>query len=208
MTRRGKIARLPRQTRDELNVRLENGEPGVRLVEWLNGLPEVKEILEKNFDGHPISEVNLSEWKNGGFLDWQAQREKFADMEDLKADGKELAGMTSGVADNMEANLLARYAKVLKRLDGELTEELRADLQCVGKSLRDLVRYRRYEQARERTKIQRETLDLKRQKTDEGQRKKFMELANDPKLQDKLTPKMTPEEKAQAIYDRFFPKDE
>ena len=36
MTRHGKIARLPLKVR-ELNQRLENGEPGVRLIEWLNG---------------------------------------------------------------------------------------------------------------------------------------------------------------------------
>lgn len=44
MTRNGKIARLPREIREELNRRLDDGEQGVRLVEWLNGLPEVKRI--------------------------------------------------------------------------------------------------------------------------------------------------------------------
>ena len=39
MTRHGKIARLPLEVREELNRRLENGEPGDRLVEWLNGMP-------------------------------------------------------------------------------------------------------------------------------------------------------------------------
>jgi hypothetical protein len=38
MTRTGKIARLPRELRDELNRRLREGEPGIRLVEWLNSL--------------------------------------------------------------------------------------------------------------------------------------------------------------------------
>ena len=32
MTRNGKIARLPRALRDELNRRLQDGQPGVRLV--------------------------------------------------------------------------------------------------------------------------------------------------------------------------------
>ena len=41
MTRNGKIARLPRALRDELNRRLDDGEPGNRLVEWLNAQPEV-----------------------------------------------------------------------------------------------------------------------------------------------------------------------
>ena len=38
MTRKSKIARLPRSIRDGLNCRLDNGQPGLRLVEWLNSL--------------------------------------------------------------------------------------------------------------------------------------------------------------------------
>jgi hypothetical protein len=71
MTRKGKIARLPRHIRDQLNSRLDDGEQGARLVEWLNGLPEVNLVLERNFDGQPINEQNLTDWKQGGFLDWQ-----------------------------------------------------------------------------------------------------------------------------------------
>ena len=36
--RNGKIARLPRQIRDELNERLERSEPGPQLLAWLNAL--------------------------------------------------------------------------------------------------------------------------------------------------------------------------
>jgi len=50
MGRIGKIARLARKTRDELNVRLDNGESGVPLIKWLNGLPEVKQVLEAEFE--------------------------------------------------------------------------------------------------------------------------------------------------------------
>ena len=49
MTRNGKIARLPRAIRDELNRRLDDGEPGVQLVNWLNGVPEVRDILRNEF---------------------------------------------------------------------------------------------------------------------------------------------------------------
>ena len=45
MTRLGKIARLSREIRDELNVRLQNGEVGRKLVEWLNGLPAAQAVL-------------------------------------------------------------------------------------------------------------------------------------------------------------------
>ena len=37
MSTLGKIERLPREVRDELNRRLDNNEPGGPLLEWLNG---------------------------------------------------------------------------------------------------------------------------------------------------------------------------
>jgi hypothetical protein len=42
MTRKGKIARLPRHVRDELNHRLDDGESSTHLVIWLNSLEEVQ----------------------------------------------------------------------------------------------------------------------------------------------------------------------
>ncbi len=205
MTRNGKIARLPRPIRDELNRRLEDGEPGVKLVEWLNGLPEVIQVLDAEFGGRAISDANLSEWKNGGFLDWQAQQKIQASLRDLKMGREELDGITEGVVDDMEAMVLARYAAIVHGSPGAPSAEMEAEIKCLSKSLRDLVRYRRCRQGEERTQIQRETLEVKRQKTEEGQRKAFMELARNPKIQEKLTPKMTAEEKAAAISKILFP---
>ena len=67
MCRNGKIARLPHAVRLELNQRLRDGESGKGLVEWLNGLPEVKAALQREFGGRAIREQNVSEWKQGGF---------------------------------------------------------------------------------------------------------------------------------------------
>lgn len=75
MTRNGKIARLPRLLRDELNRRLDDGEQGTDLIAWLNAHPDVQRVLTTSFDGRPITDGNLSEWKQGGFLDWQRHRE-------------------------------------------------------------------------------------------------------------------------------------
>jgi hypothetical protein len=69
-TRNGKIARLPRAIRDQLNQRLDDGDDGQALVHWLNTLPEVQKCLAEHFAGRPISEQNLSEWKAGGFQQW------------------------------------------------------------------------------------------------------------------------------------------
>ena len=69
MTRNGKIARLPLAIRQQLNLRLQNGELAQDLLSWLNQLPEVQVILAAHFAAKPIDESNLSHWKQGGYLD-------------------------------------------------------------------------------------------------------------------------------------------
>ena len=68
--RRGKIARLPHALREALNERLRNNPPAVEILAWLNALPEVREVLAKYFNGSPISEDNLSQWRHGGYVGW------------------------------------------------------------------------------------------------------------------------------------------
>jgi hypothetical protein len=68
--RQGKIARLPKEIREQLNHRMENGWRGARLVQWINELPAVKEVLRDEFNGRAITEQNLSQWRDGGYTDW------------------------------------------------------------------------------------------------------------------------------------------
>ncbi len=56
MTRNGKIARLPDKIRNQLNRRLQDGEPGNVLVEWLNKLPAVKPSKSDSIRPNPTSE--------------------------------------------------------------------------------------------------------------------------------------------------------
>jgi hypothetical protein len=69
-TRIGKIARLPKEIREQLNQRLENGELGTALIKWLNALPEVQKILAEQFASQAVRAQNLSQWRNGGYQDW------------------------------------------------------------------------------------------------------------------------------------------
>jgi len=73
--RHGKIARLPQSIREELNTRLLNGEPATVLVPWLNSQDNVRSILEAHFEGKPISEQNISNWRDGGFVDWYVRED-------------------------------------------------------------------------------------------------------------------------------------
>ena len=73
MTRTGKIARLPREIRQTLNERLRAGETARNLVDWLNDFPVVQTIMACEFDGQPIREQNVSEWRKGGYQEWLQQ---------------------------------------------------------------------------------------------------------------------------------------
>src|SRR5437667_1220681 len=81
--RTGKIARLPYDIREQLNRRLQDGEQGKSILKWLNALPEVKAVLKTEFEGRPIAPCNLTEWKDGGFRDWQVRQDALAMVSNL-----------------------------------------------------------------------------------------------------------------------------
>ena len=129
MKRTGKIARLPRALRDQLNQRLHNGEPGVDLIQWLNALPEVQALLAEHFNGVPISPQNLSEWNHGGFLDWLATQDLLEAAREFAADAAQLPGFTDGhLADCLAHTIIARYAVLLNKmpLDGPIPPDVLA----------------------------------------------------------------------------------
>jgi hypothetical protein len=79
--RTGKIAKLPSAIREELNSRLAEGEATEGILEWINGLPEVRSHLMAHHQGSPITELNLSRWRQGGFAGW-AENVKMQDSLD------------------------------------------------------------------------------------------------------------------------------
>jgi hypothetical protein len=119
-TRIGKIARLPKVLRDELNRRLDEGEFGNELLAWLNGLPEVQRILAAHFGGQPISKHNLSAWRHGGFADWVRSHEsrEVRQMADeaaaLSRKGTAKDGTTAG--DFLAMFVLVELAEAIERL--------------------------------------------------------------------------------------------
>src|ERR1700722_17855515 len=132
MIRNGKIARLPREIRDELNRRLQNGEQGGPLLAWLNALPEVMAVMAREFSNSPVSKQNLSEWRTGGFAEWQARQETLEHARELAADSNEITAATDGkLTDHLATKLAVRYASVLAGWNGELTEELRKQLRAL-----------------------------------------------------------------------------
>jgi hypothetical protein len=191
MTRNGKIARLPYSIRDILNQRMHNGEQGTRLVKWLNGLPEVREVLAEEFSGRPISEQNLSEWKQGGFQDWLRHQETRAwvcGLADESADLEEDAGDFS-VADWLSPLLGVALGRWIREVaaGGQNGPEQRRELLAIARELAEL---RRCDHKVERLRIDRERWET------EQEEKRNQELE-----------KLWGETEAAAAYVRFLASD-
>jgi hypothetical protein len=144
MLRKGKIARLPRSLRDELNCRLAHNEDGGVLLDWLNAAPDVQAMLARDFAGEPISKQNLHEWRNGGLLEWQARLDLLEQARDLAADAGQSDPATCGkLTENMATMLVVRHAALLARWDGGDNETIRTQLRILHSLTRDLVALRR-----------------------------------------------------------------
>jgi hypothetical protein len=165
MARNGKIARLPRDIREELNRRLQDGEPGGPLLAWLNLLPAVQAVLAREFGGCAISKQNLSEWRAGGFSEWQARQETLAQARELAADADEITAATDGrLTDHLATVVAARYAAALAGWNGEVTDEFRRKLRALRGLCQDIVELRRGDHSAQRLRMERERFDFERER--------------------------------------------
>jgi len=176
-TRIGKIARLPRAVRQELNRRLHEGERGDRLTEWLNAQPEVQAVLAAEFDGRAINAQNLSDWKRGGYRDWIAQQEALELAERLGEDTAELtAENRPPLSDTLALWLAARYAVATRRVaEAEGVEGWKLLHELCG----DLVELRRGDHSAQRLRMERERFDFEREREREKTEEEFWAWARE-----------------------------
>jgi hypothetical protein len=185
MARNGKIARLPREIREQLNHRLADNEPGGRLLAWLNGLPAVQQLLARDFDGVPLSKQNLSEWRAGGFMRWEAQREMMEQARDLAVDASDLSAVTDGkMSDHLATVIAVQYAALLSGWNGEVTDELRQRLRALHGLCRDVVALRRGDQQGARFKLEQVRAEREREKTKEEMVAHFQEWLSKPAVKE------------------------
>lgn len=160
MARNGKIARLPFGLRTVLNTKLRDGEPGTKLVEWLNSLPEVKRVLAAEFVSRRINEQNLTEWKQGGYEDWLRHEETQRWVSTLVEEAAELeqeAGDFS-VADWLSAPLGVALGQCLQAVAAQPAGDPK-QMQALFELNREISRLRRSDHIEERLRIERERRD-------------------------------------------------
>jgi len=184
MTRHGKIARLPHPIRELINRRLQNSDEGKEIVEWVNSLPEVRAIMDAEFASQPVSEMNLSNWRLGGFRDWEAQQEALAAVRQFGADADEISQAAGGqLADQLALCLMARIAVALQQ-PASGGDDPAGELQRLRQLCGDLVALRKGDHNALRLQIEREKmeLELKKGAAEEAARQREIEEANkDPR---------------------------
>jgi hypothetical protein len=144
MKRTGKIARLPHDIREKLNLCLQDNVPGDKLLEWLNGQEAVQAVLAEQFGGADITKQNLSEWRTGGFAEWVLGQEVVYEAQDADEGARRLDAVTnSNLPDRLATVLAGRYASLLARWDGEVTEAFTKKLRALGPLCREICALRR-----------------------------------------------------------------
>jgi len=223
-SRVGKIARLPWRVRENLNRRLLDGEPARRLVAWLNRLPEVRAVLRRDFDGRPVSDQNLSEWKHGGFRDYVAKVEAdalLAETLEVTAAAKPKKsgrGRKSGkkevqreekpesVTDRVADWFFPYYVAAARgRLAAAQTEDERWNV--LRTVLADLGNLRRNEHQVERLRLWREKMEVEVTVKQGVKEEEFLKWARKQKgLAQKIWPKrrrLTPKQRRERISQIF-----
>ena len=199
MSRHGKIARLPRGIREELNRRLHAGQEGDPLLAWLNPLPEVQTLLKEEFAGVPISKQNLSEWRKGGFVEWEFKGDCLWEARETAAESREVDAVTEGcLADHLAIVLAARYATLIRTWDGGVGEELRAKLKVLRGMIQDVTQLRRWDHDAAKLSMKQEEHEARREKTEAEVVKHFEGWIKRPAVQDWICKKWkTPVEREQ-----------
>ena len=153
-THNGKIGRLPRNIREELNRRLDDGEPGGKILKWLNARPEVPAA---GFGGRGINAQNLSNWRKGGFQHWLKQQERRNLALELTENAAELAIDAGGVeiGNHLSAVLVAEFAASARAALSAITDPAE---RCVREQefLLTLARVRRQDSQAGKLAIERE----------------------------------------------------
>ena len=153
------ISTLPKNVRDQLNRRLEAGEPEKPLIKWLNALTEVQDMLKSQFPDASITEIDLARWKSDGYSAWLRRQQTAAAMRTMAADVEDLAAAApEPPAERLAQWLPLRYVAASRGLR-QTTGDPEADWRRLRDFCADVATLRRLDQTAARLHLDRDKLE-------------------------------------------------
>jgi hypothetical protein len=128
-------------------------------VDWLKALPEVQKVIPDQFDGRGINEVNLSEWKAGGYLDWQARQEMLESAKELAEEAHDIQAALDGLTKQLGVVVAARYTQLLNGWNGEVDEGFTKKLKALRFLCHDVAVLRRADLKADRLELEKKQFE-------------------------------------------------
>ncbi len=162
----GKISRLPAELRNEICVRLHNGETSATILPWLNARPEAVKLVSEQFDGSPITPQNLSEWKGGEYAKWLSRREKIQNLKELSMWAADVSRRGVNLAGGSAAIIAGKILEIADDLQISVDEpeKLAALTRAVAQLQNGELAAQKLRNENVRLKHAAEKLELERQK--------------------------------------------
>ena len=190
-TRVGKIARLPAETREQVNRMLYDGRTGQQIMSFL--------------DTHgttDISDSNITQWRQGGYQDWlksESQVERTRERAELSM------RLATAAGGSLTQSILARIAgDIDEKLDG-LSDE---DVEKIQPLLNTLVDAEKARLKAIEVGLKGETLELLRSKFQRETAKLFLKWYSDKKARDIADqPETGADEKVEKLGQLMFQED-
>lgn len=209
-----KVARLPRDIREQLNSKLDNGELGPTILPWLNALPEVQKIVREQFKGIDVSDQNLSTWRETGYATWQVGQERVHRLRQLSEMAIKMGSSGRDLFAGSNAIAAGHIMELLENLDPDAQQEMLAEKPEMFTELLDkLAKLTKAHTESDRTALDKEKhetskqkLALDRERYEFAQAQAVLKHAKSAEVQKIVSGPGTNAEKIAALRARMFPQ--
>lgn len=190
MSAKGKIGRLPYAVRQDLNIRIRDGQQPQDILSWLNGLHEVKTALSgKAFGGRKAARIevtpqNLSEYcrKGGPYEEWLLKQERVERIQTLAEFSFRMAEAAGGNVSKPAVSIAA--GKMMEALEVATDEDvMNISKALTGLSMAETASLRAATD-QQRLGIQEKTLHLEEAKFQRTTAELFLKFYQDKRAQE------------------------
>ena len=191
----GKLSRLPLHLRDQLNLRLANGETDKTLLPWVNSLPELKAIIKDYFDGEPVSEQNLSDYRRHSFRKWEMRQAALAFSAEAQAElppSSQEQLPVQPIVNQLVHWISLRFAAAAH--NSTIPEDPETELRQIRQFLADILALRRGDLSAQRIHLEQQRLSIEQSKNKDTLETLFWEWTKRPDVQARLFPYRDPDQ--------------